>query len=94
MKVEIKDVRLLLPAMVYCEKDGQEFSVFVYIDQAKKDIIIPDPVTSAGIIDAEHFKEVFFKYYSFKNPPPKPPVMPNKDIFNMDPSRYKGDFNG
>jgi hypothetical protein len=95
MKVEIKDVHLLLPALVTCNNDGQEFTVFIYIDQAKKDVIIPDPATPAGIIDSEHFKEAFFKYYNKKNPAYKTPILPSSDIFNkVDPTKFKGDFDG
>jgi hypothetical protein len=42
MSIEIKDVRLILPALVSFTQNDQDYSVFVYIDQGKKDIVIPD----------------------------------------------------
>jgi len=92
MSVEIKDVRLILPALVSFKQNDEEYSVFVYIDQAKKDIVIPD---TAEILDIDEFKRSFAKYYSSKNPAQKPPVMPSQDIFKkIDPTTFKGDFNG
>lgn len=89
MSIEIKDVRLILPALVSLKHNDQDISLFVYVDQAKLDVVIPDP----GEIDVAEFKQAFFKYYTSKNPVPKTPNLPNKDIFKkMDPSSFKGDF--
>jgi len=91
MSIEIKDVRLILPALVYFKQNDQEHTVFVYVDQAKKDIIIPDP---SDISDVEEFKQAFQKHYNSKNPVPKTPSLPDKDIFKkVNPSTFKGDFN-
>jgi hypothetical protein len=90
MNVEIKDVRLILPALVSFKQNDQEYSVFVYIDQAKKDIVIPD---TAEIVDVEEFKRAFAKHYNSKNPVPKTPVIPSKDIFTkVDPTNFTGDL--
>ena len=76
--IEIKDIRLLLPAMVSFKKDDVEQSVFVYIDQGKMDIVIPD---TTGIENVEEFRSSFAKYYNSKNPAYKTPPLP-KDMLN------------
>lgn len=90
MSIEIKDVRLILPALVSFKQDDQELSVFVYIDQGKKDVVIPD---ITGINDVDEFKRAFVKHYNSKNPVPKTPTLPDKDIFKkMNPNSFKGDI--
>lgn len=90
MSIEIKDVRLILPALVSFKQDDQDLSVFVYIDQGKKDVVIPD---TTGILDVEEFKRAFVKHYNSKNPIPKTPILPSKDIFNkIDPNSFTGDL--
>ena len=92
MSIEIKDVRLILPALVSFKQNDQEYSVFIYIDQAKKDIVIPD---TAGILDVNEFKKAFEKHYNSKNPVPKTPVIPSKNIFNkVDPTDFTGGLDG
>jgi hypothetical protein len=89
MSIEIQDVRLILPALVSFKQDDQELSVFVYIDQGKKDVVIPD---ATGINDVDEFKRAFVKHYNSKNPVPKTPTLPDKDIFKkMNPNSFKGD---
>jgi hypothetical protein len=90
MSIEIKDVRLILPAMVSFVQNGEEFSTFVYIDQARKDVVVPD---STDILDIEAFKKAFKEHYNSKNPLPKVPTMPNKEIFNKTKPNVNGDFN-
>jgi len=91
MTIEIKEVRLLFPAMVVFTQDSEENSVFVYLDQTKRDIVIPD----VGGLNVGEFKLAYAEYYNKKNPAPKPPVMPDKEIFNkIDPNSFKGVFNG
>jgi hypothetical protein len=88
MSIEIKDVRLILPALVSFKQNEQEYTVFVYIDHAKKDIVIPD---ISDISDVEEFKKAFIKHYNSKNPISKTPVLPSKDIFNkIDPNNFTG----
>ena len=90
MSIEIKDVRLILPALVTYEQNDQEHTAFVYIDQAKKDVVIPDV---SGILDIDEFKQAFVKHYNSKNPIPKAPVLPSKDFFKkIDPDTFKGDL--
>lgn len=90
MSIEIKDVRLILPALVSFKQDDQDLSVFVYIDHGKKDVVIPD---TTGILDVEEFKRAFVKHYNSKNPVPKTPTLPSKDIFNkIDPNSFTGDL--
>lgn len=87
MSIEIKDVRLILPALVSFKQDDQEFSIFVYIDHAKKDVVIPDLPEG---LDTNEFKQAFFKHYNSKNPVPKTPKLPDKEIFNkIDPNTFK-----
>jgi hypothetical protein len=87
MSIEIQDVRLILPALVSFKQDDQELSVFVYIDQGKKDVVIPD---TTGINDVDEFKRAFVKHYNSKNPVPKTPTLPDKDIFKkMNPNNFK-----
>jgi hypothetical protein len=90
MSIEIKDVRLILPALVSFTQNDQDYSVFVYIDQGKKDIVIPD---TSEIMDVEEFKQAFQKHYNSKNPVPKTPNLPDKDIFKkVNPSTFTGGF--
>lgn len=90
MSIEIKNVRLILPAFVSFKQNDEEYSVFIYIDQAKKDIVIPD---TTGILDIDEFKRAFFQHYNMKNPVLKTPMMPSKDIFKkIDPSSFTGDL--
>jgi len=90
MSIEIKDVRLILPALVTFKQDDQELSVFVYIDQGKKDVVVPDPT---GISDIDEFKRAFVKHYNSKNPVPKTPVLPDREIFKkIDPNSFTGDI--
>lgn len=92
MNIEIKDARLLLPALVYFTQNGKDYNTFVYIDQARKDVIIPD---TSEIADIAEFKQSFLKYYNSKNPVPKTPMFPSGDIFaKVNPDKFKGDFNG
>ena len=91
MSIEIKDVRLILPALVSFKQNDKEYSVFVYIDQGKKDVVIPD---TSDIADVDEFKRAFIKHYNSKNPVPKTPTLPSKDIFKkVDPNSFTGDFN-
>jgi hypothetical protein len=91
MNTEIKDIRLILPAMVTLKQDDEELSVFVYIDQARMDVVIPDPT---GIKDVDEFKKAFAKYYTNKNPSPKSPEVPKNMFKQVDVNTFKGDFNG
>lgn len=89
--MKIKEVRLILPALITFEQDDKEYTTFVYIDQAKKDIVIPD---TTDILDVDEFKRACAKYYNLKNPVPKTPVLPSKDIFNkIDPNTFKENLN-
>lgn len=90
MNTEIKDIRLILPAMVTLKQNDEEISVFVYIDQARMDVVIPD---TTEVKDVDEFKKAFLKYYTNKNPIPKSPEVP-KNLFKQDASNFKGDFNG
>lgn len=76
MTIEIKEMRLILPALVTFTQDGEEKSLFVYLDQANRDIMIPDETG----IDVTEFKSELVKYYNSKNKSVKTPEIP-KDIF-------------
>lgn len=77
--MEIIDIRLLLPATVSFKIDNEEHSVFIYIDQMKKDIIIPD--FPEGInFDFAEFKNAFAKFYNLKNPAVKIPMPPKTEF--------------
>jgi hypothetical protein len=90
MSIEIKDVRLILPALVSFEQNGEKLSTFVYIDQTKKDVIIPE---TSEIVDIDEFKKAFAQYYNSKNPVPKTPTLPSNEIFKkIDPNIFKGDL--
>lgn len=87
MSIEIKDVRLVFPALVSFKQNEEEFTVFVYVDQTKKDVVIPD---TTGISDINEFKKAFAEHYNARNPLPKAPVLPSKDIFKkIDPNSFK-----
>lgn len=83
--IEIKDIRILFPAMISYEEDGAKQSIFVYIDQLKQDVIIPD---EHGI-DVDEFKKVFAKYYGLKNVAVKTPKMPNDAMDQLNQERVK-----
>lgn len=89
MNIEIKEVRVILPAFVSFSRNGEEYSAFVYIDQARKDVVVPD-MTDIGNLD--EFKKAFLEYYHSKNPLPKVPTFPNKDILNKTKPNVNGDF--
>ena len=85
MSVEIKDVKLLLPAIITYEKDnGEEESVFIYIDQINKDCVIPD----SGSLNVNEFKEAFAKYYVTKNPVYKNPGLPKDILKGINPEDF------
>jgi hypothetical protein len=85
MSIEIQDIRLIFPALVHFKKDNEEQSVFVYLDQSKMDIIIPD---TTGIEDVTEFKEAFAKYYSTKNQGVKAPNLPKDMLKEIDPKTF------
>jgi hypothetical protein len=81
--MEIKEVRLLLPAMIKYTHNGEELSKFVYIDQVEGKLVIPDG-------DDEKLKECFLKY-NIKKPRiiPTPP----KNVQKFDIKDMKGYHN-
>lgn len=82
--MEITDIRLLLPALVSFKQNGKETSVFVYVDQLKKDVVIPD---STYITDIDEFKANFAKYYNSRNRAVKIPSPPQG--FERNAGEYK-----
>jgi hypothetical protein len=83
--IEVNEMRVILPALVEFTQNGEEHSVFVYLDHSKKDIVVPD---ASEIEDINEFKAAFAKYYNQKNPIAKQPVLP-KDVFNkIDPTKF------
>lgn len=86
--MEVTDIRLLLPAMVSFKTDDKDYSVFVYIDQIKKDVIVPD---ASDILDLDEFKKAFAQFYNKKNPAVKIPTPPSKDFQNISPKAFTGE---
>lgn len=83
--IEVKNMRVILPALVEFTQNGEERSVFVYLDQSKKDIVVPD---ASEIENIDEFKAAFVDYYNKKNPIAAKPVLP-KDVFNkIDPTQF------
>jgi hypothetical protein len=74
--MEIKEVRLLLPAMVKYTHNGEDLSMFVYIDQIEGKLVIPDES-----VDREELKECFAKYNVKK---PRVIPMPPKNLQKFD----------
>jgi hypothetical protein len=84
MAIEINEIRLLLPAIVTFTQDGEKKSIFVYLDQANRDVVIPDET----IVDVNELKSELVKFY--KNRSIKTPELP-KDIFkSFNPNEFKG----
>ena len=78
MSIEIKDVRLLLPAFISFEENGKEQSIFAYID--KHEVVIPD---MSGIDDVAAFKKAFIDFYNKRTPVMKTPSIPKDTIKKM-----------
>lgn len=74
--MEIKEVRLLLPAMIKYTSNGEELSAFVYIDQVEGKLVIIDETR-----DSAELKECFVKYNTKK---PRVIPMPPKNIQKFD----------
>lgn len=83
---EIKDIRILLPALVSFKQNDEELSIFVYIDQLKKDLVLPD---TSEIINVEEFKAAFSTFYNSKNKPIKVPPLPKHAMENVDPEQFR-----
>jgi len=85
--MEVLDIRLLLPAMVSFKKDDKEYSVFVYVDQLKKDIIVPD----VDGIDVDALKVAFGKFFNSKNKVVKVPPLPEGNFQDFHAKNFTGE---
>jgi hypothetical protein len=83
---EITDIRLLLPALVTFKQNGQDLSVFAYIDQLKKDVVLPD---ISDIPDVSEFKAAFANFYNSKNKANKIPPLPKSAMEKVDPEQFR-----
>lgn len=83
--IEITDIRMLLPAMVNFKQNGEEFSSFVYIDQLKRDVILPD----ASEINVEEFKAAFINFFNLKNKTNKIPPLPKSAMEPINPEQFR-----
>jgi hypothetical protein len=84
--IEITDIRVLLPALVSFKQDDKELSIFVYIDQLKKDVVLPD---MSDISNLEEFKAAFTTFYNSKNKANKIPPLPRSAMEKVDPEQFK-----
>ena len=85
--MEITDIRLRLPAIVTFKQNDKDLSVFVYLDQIKMDVVIPD---DTEITNVEEFKKAFAKYN--KSQMSKTSDVP---VFKkMNPNDFTGDYDG
>jgi hypothetical protein len=84
--IEITDIRVLLPALVTFKQNNEELSVFAYVDQLKKDIVLPD---ASEIIDVDEFKTAFAAFYNSKNKANKIPPLPKSAMEKVDPEQFK-----
>lgn len=84
--IEITDIRVLLPALVNFKQDDKELSIFVYIDQLKKDVVLPD---MSDISDLEGFKAAFAIFYNSTNKANKIPPLPKRAMEKVDPEQFK-----
>jgi hypothetical protein len=82
--MEIKEVRLLLPAMVKYTCNGEDLSAFVYIDQIEGKLVTPDET-----VDSAELKECFLKYNS-KKPRVIPEPPKNVQKFDIKEFNAKG----
>jgi len=85
--IEITDIRVLLPALVTFKQGDEELSVFAYVDQLKKDIVLPD---TSEIINVDEFKTAFANFYNSKNKANKIPPLPRSAMAKVDPEQFKG----
>lgn len=79
--IEINEVRILLPAFVTFKENGEEKSVFVYIDG--NDLIIPD---MSGI--SVEFKQAFLDFYKKQKRVYKTPDLPRDMLKDFNPRDY------
>lgn len=84
--IEITDIRILLPALVTFKQNDQDLSVFAYIDQLKKDIVLPD---ASEIVNVDEFKAAFATFYNSKNKANKIPPLPRSAMEKVDPEQFK-----
>jgi hypothetical protein len=85
MSIEITNARMLLPLIVSFKDGDKEYSAFIYLDQTKQDIIVPD---ASDILNMDEFKTAFAKYYKLKNPIIKVPDVPKVDFET--PANFRG----
>lgn len=85
--IEITDIRVLLPALVNFKQDDEILSVFAYVDQIKKEVVLPD---TSGIINVDEFKAAFATFYNSKNKANKIPPIPKNTMENFHPDQFKG----
>lgn len=84
--IEITDIRVLLPALVSFKQNDQDLSVFAYIDQLKKDVVLPD---TSEIINVDEFKAAFATFYNSKNKANKIPPLPKNAMEKVDPDQFR-----
>jgi hypothetical protein len=84
--IEITDIRVLLPALVTFKQNDQDLSVFAYIDQLKKDVVLPD---TSEIVNIDEFKAAFANFYNSKNKANKIPPLPRSAMEKVDPEQFK-----
>lgn len=72
--MEIINVNLLLPAVVSFKKDDKNYTVFIYINQEKRDVIVPE--WDETIMNIEEFKKSLADFFNSKNKIIKIPEVP------------------
>ena len=93
METEIKELRVLLPALIeFNEEAHYGGCALVYIDQIKGDVIIPGESTSRPyILNQEAFTEAVRKYMIESVKQVDIPSVPREGFEKLDPESYMGD---
>ena len=94
MSIKIKNIKLLLPAIISYEQDGEECSIFGYIDQAKQDIVFLKQPDYGFPFDMDELKKAFLDYGESRNPVYKSPTVPKNVFKKIDIPNFSGDTNG
>jgi hypothetical protein len=84
--MKINGIKILFPVLISYTENDTEVSVFVYLDQFKKDIIIPD---TSDINDIELFRKEALKFIETQYKVIKAPEVPKDGFKAIDPQGYK-----
>lgn len=92
METQIKELRVLLPAIVEFDEDGHFGGVtLVYIDQLKGDVILPGDFTrNHSVFNQEAFEDAVRKYMVKSVKQVDIPSMPKDGFEKLDPESYMG----